>query len=88
MNTSKTVAINLIALGSQVRESDVSLTNRYQTHLRDDMAAYGMQNPIEVSRPNPDGTYDLRKGGRRLAAAKHLGWTEIDIVYWEECAKP
>lgn len=47
--------------------------------LAESLDHYGLIQPIVL---DPDNR--LVAGGRRLAAAKHLGWTEIDVFYREQ----
>lgn len=66
--------------------SDIQVTDRQRTYRKDfieqdlapSMARIGLIQPIVVNADNR-----LIAGQQRLAAAKHLGWTEIDVVYKE-----
>jgi ParB family chromosome partitioning protein len=46
--------------------------------LADSLARYGLIQPVVINQDNR-----LLAGGRRLAAALYLKWTEIDVVYKE-----
>ena len=43
--------------------------------LKDSLRRYGLLNPITLN-----SKYELIAGGRRLAAAKEIGWTSINAV--------
>lgn len=49
--------------------------------LAEDIAANGLRHPVEIL---PDGT--IVAGHQRCRAAKHLGWTEIDVIIRHDLA--
>jgi ParB family chromosome partitioning protein len=62
----------------QVQISEIKVKHRVRRDLgnletlKDSMRRYGLLTPITLS-----GKYELIAGGRRLEAAKQLGWTSI-----------
>lgn len=71
----------------QIKESDLN-PRRTKASLQDakelaaSIKAIGMHQPPTV-RKNCDG-YEITAGNRRIAAARSLGWTEIDVIVQDE----
>ncbi|WP_059369428.1 ParB N-terminal domain-containing protein [Treponema endosymbiont of Eucomonympha sp.] len=64
-----------------VRIADIAVRKRVRKDggdletLKDSLKRYGLLNPVTLNTKK-----ELIAGGRRLAAAKQLGWTRIDAV--------
>lgn len=52
-------------------------------HLKATLRATGQRDPILVQRC-PDGTYRIRDGNRRVAAARSLLWTDIRALIYDD----
>ena len=52
-------------------------------HLKATLRATGQRDPILVQRL-PDGTYRIRDGNRRVAAARSLLWTDIRALIYDD----
>ena len=75
MLITKTVPVDQIVLGSQMRESDVSLTNSDHVRLLASIQDVGLMDPIRIH-IGPAGEYNLFDGGSQAARLER----EIDIV--------
>lgn len=71
--TRTTLPLTSITIGDRQRLDLGDLSD-----LVESMAKYGLIQPIVINQDKV-----LIAGGRRMAAAEHLGWTEIDVVYKE-----
>ena len=71
----RTIPVRLddIAVEDRLRAVDLAAVE----HLAESIDRQGLQNPILI-RPRDDGGYVLVAGAHRLAAARLLGWTQIE----------
>lgn len=70
--------VSLAVVRRPDRPSRIELNPETLGELADDMAANGLLQRVGLRGPFPDGTYEIGWGDRRTAAARLLGWTEID----------
>ncbi|MBX6396308.1 MAG: ParB N-terminal domain-containing protein [Alicyclobacillaceae bacterium] len=71
------LSIEQIQVGTRVREDTGDIGE-----IAESMRRYGLIHPIVVDAQNR-----LVAGGRRLEAAKHLGWREIEVRYLGELSE-
>ncbi len=80
MNTSPRqvhrIGLDLIDVGERLRPVDPD----YVALLAASLAERGLDTPIVVSAGGPDGNHQLIAGAHRLAAARSLGWAEIEAL--------
>ena len=73
----KIVRIPLDLVDRSPYQNRSKLDENYISDLAENIQIDGLNNPISV-RVKPDGRYELLAGDNRHAAARLLGWTEID----------
>jgi ParB family transcriptional regulator, chromosome partitioning protein len=72
------LGLDLIDVGNRLRPVDPD----YVALIAESMAERGQDTPIVVTAAGgPDGNHQLIAGAHRLAAARALGWAEIDVLY-------
>ena len=64
---------------SQFNQASMKNDSEYE-ELRASIKKNGIIEPIEVKSENPDGTYTILSGHRRLSIAKELGISTVEIV--------
>jgi ParB family chromosome partitioning protein len=70
------IGLDLIDVGERLRPVDPD----YVALLAASMAERGLDAPITVSAGGGDGNHQLIAGAHRLAAARSLGWDEIEAI--------
>jgi ParB family chromosome partitioning protein len=70
------IGLDLIDVGDRLRPVD----RDYVALLAASLHERGLDTPIVVSAGGPDGNHQLIAGAHRLAAARSLGWAEIEAL--------